>query len=69
MATETKRYDLGAVIRKTDPEPEDGTPLLGPDGRVEPYVSADVGGRWRDYAGWAGPFVVAPDYNALVNGR
>lgn len=60
---------LGEVLTGDSPEPPDGTPLLDGRGRVEKYVSADVGGRWRLYARQMGPFVVAPDYDFLVHGR
>lgn len=60
---------VGTVLDGDSPEPPDGTPLLDANGRVEEYVSADVGGRWRTYVRSLGPFVVAPDYDLLVNGR
>lgn len=57
------------MLRGGDPEPPDGTPLLDSDGRVEPYESAALRGRWQEYVVQMGPFVVAPDFDELVNGE
>lgn len=64
MSTETPA--VGTLLTANDPAPPDDTPLLGPDGKVEKFIAAEIGGQWRKYATWAGPFVVAPDYDAIV---
>jgi hypothetical protein len=66
--TNDSNPQIGDVLDNSSPEPPDGTPLLGPDSKVELYASAEIGGRWRQYAANLGPFVVAPDYDALVDG-
>jgi hypothetical protein len=62
----SRNVQVGQVLTDRNPQPPDGTPLLGPDGRVERYDHAEIGGQWRRYAKQLGPFVVAPDYDAAV---
>lgn len=61
---------VGTVLRTGSTPPPDGTPLLLGDGSVERY-DGDL--TWVQFDGWTryaerfGPFVVVPNFDALVN--
>lgn len=60
---------VGTVLRVGSPEPPDGTYLMLPNDTYERYDRKLIGGKWREFVEWAGPFVIAPDYDKLVGER
>lgn len=61
---------VGTVLREGSPEPPDGTPLIirAAGGPKLVRYTALPGSRWDVWVSATGPFVVAPDYDKLVNG-
>lgn len=70
IVTQKRELPVGIVLRAGDSEPPDGTPLILADETWERYdrsLAAVQFDSWTEYVKALGPFVVAPDYDELVN--
>lgn len=70
LADRSDRLPVGTVLKAKDPEPPDGTLLMLANGTWESYDSRLTTVQFDDWSFFAlrfGPFVVGPNYRALVS--